>query len=335
MDIRRSERLALLPRSASRSMRAVVYDDCGAPDVLRVAGVPLPEPAAGQVRVRVRAAGVQHMDLAQRGGWFGGGRDDALPFPRRIGSEFAGRIDMAGPGVYGLAVGDDVLGWCERGAYADAVCVPASQCVARPPLLDWAAAAALPDAGQSAHVALACLRLQRGETLLIHGAAGGVGSMAVQLARLAGVRVVGTAREANHAYLHALGAEPVAYGPGLASRVRALAPHGVDAALDAAGSEAALRASLALVAEPARIGSLVRKADAEAAGAQAIRVRRSRTALLELVDLCARGLLHVHLRAVFPMVQAAAAHRLLARGHGCGRVALWMAPEARSAARAP
>src|SRR5262249_32748878 len=151
-------------------------------------------------------------------------------------------------------VGDEVLGWVASSAYADHVLAGADDFVAKPEAMSWAEAGVLSASGQTAATVLADLGVGPGETLLVHAAAGGVGSYAVQLARARGATVIGTASPANHGYLRSLGAIPVAYGDGLVERVRAAVPQGVDAALVAASTMDALRASLELVADKQRIG---------------------------------------------------------------------------------
>jgi len=200
-------------------MRAVVFDRFGPPDVLRVAELPDPEPAAGEVRVRVRAAGVQPFDgVVRRGGmpWV------QVHFPQTIGQEYSGVIDRLGEGAAasGFAVGDAVLGSTMLNGSSELVCVPASTVVRKPDRLDFPTAAALVAAAQTASGALDELGVADGDVLLVHAAAGSVGTVATQLARLRGARVIGTAGPANHAYLRQLGATPVAYGNGLVDAVR-------------------------------------------------------------------------------------------------------------------
>ncbi|WP_329280159.1 NADP-dependent oxidoreductase [Streptomyces sp. NBC_00691] len=213
-------------------MEAIVYEEFGGPEVLRhAAGVAVPEPGPGEVRVKVAAVGVNPVDWKRRYGWV----EDFYPttFPAVPGLEFAGTVDGLGEGVTGLAVGDEVLGWTKTGAYAEYAI--ADIVAPKPAGLSWEAAASLPVAGETAQRVLDLLGVRAGETLFLHGAAGVVGSVGVQLAVAAGVIVIGSASESNHAYLRELGAIPVAYGEGLADRVRAAAPHGVDAVFDAAG----------------------------------------------------------------------------------------------------
>jgi len=302
-------------------MQAVVFDEYGAPDVLRLGELPLPEPGPGEVRVRVRAAGVQPADCATRSGWFAQRGIGMAPFPRQLGNEFAGVVDAVADDVASFTAGDEVLGWATANAYAEAVVVPALQLVRKPVMMSWAVAGALSASGQTAHTAVEALAIRRGDTVLVHGAADGVGTMAVQLARLRGAHVIGTASRENHDYLRALGAEPVLYGPDLAQRVRTLAPHGVHAALDGSG-RGALAASIELGVDPSRIGTLVDFEDVQRLGVQAIRSQRSRERLQSLVDLHDAGLLRVHVRDIYPLAYAAVAHRDVENGHGRGKVVL-------------
>src|SRR4051794_10572375 len=202
-------------------MRAAVFDRFGPPEVLRITDLPDPEPGPGQVRVRVRAAGVQPFDVAVRRG--------AMPwvqvsFPQTIGQEYSGVVDRLGEGTdgRGFAVGDAVLGSAMLAANASLVVVPATDLVGKPDRLDFPTAAALVAAAQTASGALRELAVGPGDVLLVHAAAGSVGTVAVQLARLAGATVIGTASPANTAPLRRLGAVPVAYGDDLPRAVRGL-----------------------------------------------------------------------------------------------------------------
>ncbi|MFC8955927.1 NADP-dependent oxidoreductase [Streptomyces sp. NPDC057101] len=213
-------------------MEAIVYEEFGGPEVLRHAtGVAVPEPGPGEVRVKVAAVGLNPVDWKRRYGWV----EEFYPttFPAVPGLEFAGTVDKVGEGVDDLAVGDEVLGWTKTGAYAQYAI--AGLVVPKPAGLSWASAASLPVATETAQRVLDLIGVRAGETLFLHGAAGVVGSVGVQLAVAAGVTVIGSASGANHAYLRELGAIPVEYREGLADRVRAAAPDGVDAVFDAAG----------------------------------------------------------------------------------------------------
>jgi len=321
MDTRNARDGYVARTAPAPTMQVVVFDEYGAADVLRLADIPRPEPGRGEVRVRVRAAGVQPADCATRSGWFAQRGIGMAPFPRQLGNEFAGVIDAVGEGVASMNIGDEVLGWTTANAYAEAVVVPIGQLVPKPVMMSWAVGGALSASGQTAHTAVEALAIRRGDTVLVHGAAGGVGTMAVQLARVRGAHVIGTASRENHDYLRALGAEPVLYGPGLADRVRAIAPHGVHAALDGSG-RGALDASIELGIDPARIATLVDMEDVQRLGARAIRSQRSRERLQELVDLHDAGLLRVHVRDIYPLAYAAVAHRDVENGHGRGKVVL-------------
>ncbi|WP_019819646.1 NADP-dependent oxidoreductase [Saccharomonospora saliphila] len=297
---------------------AIAFSAYGGPDVLKLTDVEVPEPGPGQVRVRVRAAGVNPIDCKLRGGAFADSDDT---FPQRLGNEFAGTIERVGPDVTRFSAGDDVLGFTVMEAYAEAVVVGVEQITAKPAALPWPVAGALSAVGQTAYNALTELRVAEGETLLVHAAAGGVGTVATQLARRLGASVVGTASERNHEYLTSLGAVPVTYGAGLVDRVRAAAPQGVDAALDAIGGDA-IDASLALVADRDRIGTLV---DAEAAareGFRRLRGQRSAELLAELAALAADGALQLPVSNTYPLAEAARAHREVETGHVRGKVVL-------------
>ncbi|MGI5214762.1 NADP-dependent oxidoreductase [Plantactinospora sp. CA-290183] len=302
-------------------MRAIAFSEFGPPEVLRLVELPTPAAGPGQVRVRIRAAGVQPYDCALRAGWTPPGVTGG--FPRIPGNEFAGVVDQIGPGVgaSGITVGAEVLGFGQLNCYAEYLVVPADQVTAKPPEMPWAVAGGFTAGAQTAHIALAELGLGKGDTLLVHAAAGAVGTVAVQLAVDRGATVIGTAREENHDYLRSLGAIPVAYGDGLLDRVRALAPDGVDAALDGAGG-AALEVSLALVPARDRIVTLVEHARAPELGVRTTRNLRSAARLAELADLYAQGRLRIHVRRTYPLARAADAHREVESRHGRGKVVL-------------
>ncbi|MCC2327038.1 NADP-dependent oxidoreductase [Bacillus wiedmannii] len=249
-------------------MKAAAISTSGPPNVLKVMEFDTPHAGVGQVRIRVKAAGIQPFDLSVRSGW-------------------------APPGFS----------------------------VQYPQSMPWEEAGAITASGQTAHTALQELRVDKGDTILIHAAAGGVGTFAVQLAQAWGATVIGTASERNHDYLRSLGAIPVTYGDGLIDRVRALAPDGVDVVLDAAGDDA-LRASLGLVENKERIGTIVAFDLGEELGVRPIRSQRSVDRLAQLVELYSKGKLHIHIRKSFPLHQAADAHREIESGHGRGKVVL-------------
>jgi enoyl reductase len=303
-------------------MRAVVFDRFGPPDVLRIADLPDPEPGPGEVRVRVRAAGVQPFDVGVRRGtmpWV------QVRFPQTSGQEYSGVIDRLGEGASesGFAVGDAVLGSTMLNGCSELVCVPAATVVRKPARLDFPTAAALVAASQTASGALNELAVADGDVLLVHAAAGSVGTVATQLARLRGAQVIGTAGPANHDYLRQLGAIPVAYGDGLIEAVRAtgLTP---TVALDAAGGEA-ITQSTALGIAPDRVGTIVDDKSAAEHGARVVRAGRSPDRLAEVIGLAARGQVTMPVRA-YPLADVVAAHTAVESRHGRGKVVLILEP---------
>lgn len=301
------------------SMRAAAITEHGPASALREMTLPRPTPGPGEVLVRVHIAGVQLTDAAIRGGWVPPGA--SIEFPQILGNEFAGTVEAFGDGVDGIEVGTEVLGFRVLGCYAQYVCVPYTQLVDKPPSVSWQTAGTLSASGQTAHTALERLAAKPGETVLVHGAAGGVGSMVVQLARHRGLEVIGTASPANHRYLEQLGAVPVSYGDGQLERLRAAAPHGIDLALDAAGHEN-IRDAIQLVSDRSRIGTIVDATLSHKLGCQWITSDRSATRLKELVDLCDHGQIKVHVRSTYRLDDAASAHRDVETGHGRGKIAL-------------
>ncbi|WP_433367020.1 NADP-dependent oxidoreductase [Actinoplanes sp. CA-142083] len=304
-------------------MRAVVFDRFGPPDVLRVAELPDPEPGPGEVRIRVRAAGVQPFDVAVRRGEMPWAQ---IHFPQQqIGQEYSGVVDRLGEGASGsgLAVGDAVLGSTMFNGAAELLCVPVQNVVRKPDRLDLPTAAALVAASQTASGALGELAVGAGDVLLVHAAAGSVGTVATQLARLRGATVIGTASPANHDYLRQLGAVPVAYGDGLVDAVRGLgtAP---TVALDAAGGTA-IAQSIALGIPPARVGTIVDDKAAAEHGALVVRAGRSPERLAEVVALAAQGKVTMPVRA-YPFTEVAAAHAAVESRHGRGKVVLIVEP---------
>lgn len=300
-------------------MKAAGFYSFGPPEVLQSIEVETPQAAAGEVRVRVKAAGVQPADLSVRSGWTPPGA--TIRLPQIPGNEFAGIVDQVGEDVASVSIGDEVVGFRMLGCYAEYVTVRADQIVAKPRNMPWEAAGVMSASGQTAHTALKELGVGSGDTVLIHAAAGGVGTIAVQLALAWGAKVIGTASERNHDYLRSLGAIPVSYGADMVEAIRALAPDGVDAALDAAGHDA-LRASVELVQDRGRIGTIVSFEIAEQLGVRLIRSQRSGARLAELVNLYDQGKLHVHIRKSFSLDHAADAHREVESGHGRGKVVL-------------
>ncbi|MCF2527390.1 NADP-dependent oxidoreductase [Yinghuangia soli] len=310
-------------------MRAAVVTTFGGPGNLHLAEIPAPRPAAGEVLVRIRAAGILPFDTGLRAGHMPPAMTPGYPeHPVVPGNEFAGTVAEAGAGVTAFAPGDDVLGFTTTGAYAEYIAVPAGNLAAKPAGMPWDVAAALSGNGQGAHMALRQLGVGPGDVLVVHAAAGGLGTIAVQLARHFGAaKVIGTASEANHDYLRSLGATPVTYGPGLVDRIRAAAPEGVDAALDAAGPEA-LHASVELVEDRKRIVTMISDAEARELGLPEWSGVRTGERLAELADLWTQGAFTLHIRAAYPLAEAADAHRAIETGHGRGKLVLTVGEDA-------
>ncbi|MFE0178676.1 NADP-dependent oxidoreductase [Streptomyces sp. NPDC059002] len=301
-------------------MKAAALSSFGPPDVLDIHELATPDAGPGEVRVRVKVAGVQPFDAAIRRGW-------TPPFlaavpPTVPGNEFAGVVDQLGDRVTGVELGTEVIGFSTLNAYAEYVVVPADQIVPKPAAMPWEVAGGFSGNGQGAHLALSHLRVGKGDTVLINAGAGALGSFAVQLALKWGAeQVIGTASEANHDYLRSLGATPVEYGEGLVERVRAVAPGGVDAALDAAGPEA-LRASVELVKDRNRVRTMLSFDLAKELGVPLFGPGRSASRLQSLVDLYSEGGIGVHIRGAYPLEKAADAHRAVELGHGRGKIVI-------------
>ncbi|WP_327714751.1 NADP-dependent oxidoreductase [Streptomyces sp. NBC_00490] len=310
---------------------AVVASAYGGPEVLSVIDVAVPDPGPGQVRIAVRAAGVNPFDQKVYSGAFG---TDPAKLPLRLGVEAAGVVTAVGADATGPAgpveVGDEVIVYPAPGAYATELVVPASSVVPKPTVLSWEQAGGLMAAGVTAVHVLEAIGLSKDETVLIHGAAGGVGLMAVQLAVARGATVLGTASAAKHDLLRDLGATPVAYGPGLADRVRAAAPEGVDAAADLVGTDEAVDVSVELVADRSRIATIAGFARGAQAGIKLLGGspgadpgRAIRTAArLRLTEAAEAGRLRVLIAGSHPLREAAAAHRQIMTGRTSGKIVL-------------
>lgn len=300
-------------------MKAAIITEPGGPEVLEVREVPDPVPGPGQVRVRVKAAGVQPFDLAIREGWrppYATGELPDIP-----GNELAGIVDAVGDGVEAWRPGDEVLGFTLLGGYAEYVVVPADQLVRKPASMPWEVAGGFTAGAQTAELAWEEVEPGPGDVVLVHGAAGNVGGFAVQLARLRGARVIGTARPEHHAYLRSLRAEPVDYRDDLVDRVRALAPDGVDVVLDSAGREA-LDATVALAKDLSRTRTLYEHERGPQVGVATLSGTRSAERLARLVSEYDEGRITSLIRATYPLEKAADAHRQLETGHGRGKIVL-------------
>ncbi|KLU66642.1 quinone oxidoreductase 1 [Desulfosporosinus acididurans] len=304
--------------------RAVQLESFGGPDVLNVREVPVPQAGLGQIRVRVTAAGLNPMD------WFMTSDADTaarfgLSLPSGFGTDYAGIVDQVGEGVTEFAVGDRVFGGAFSRAVADYVVVEVVGTIAAgvvayhtPDGVDDRTAATLTIAGCTASAALAVVNLGPDDTVLIGGAGGGVGVFAVQLARLAGARVIGTGSSTSADALRALGAEPVTYGDGMVNRLRAMAPAGVTAAIDLYGTDT-MQAARELGVPDERITTIAAQVDGitPANGANA-----APGAIEEIARLVAADQLHVPIAASFPMEQIRAAVELQAGRHVHGKVVI-------------
>ena len=316
--------------------RRVVAAAYGGPEHLQVQEYNPGNPGAGEVLLEVRAAGVNPIDVKM---YQAAADRPQPPLPVPLGYEVAGVVTAVGEGAEGVAAGDEVIAFRVDGGYADELVVPAADLVVKPSGLTFEHAAGLLLAGTTAvhglHVigfdALGGSGTGKGDTVLIHAAAGGVGLMAVQLARRAGARVIGTASEHHHELLRNYGAEPVAYGPGLADRVRMLAPGGIDAVFDGVGSDEAVDVSLELIKDRDRFVTIVVTPRATELGLNRIggapgadpgtSIRAAARA--PLAELAGSGQLEIVLAGIYhPLDQAAEAHRQLLVGHTAGKLVI-------------
>lgn len=287
----------------------------------------VPQPGPGEVVIAVKAAGINPIDHKIVSGALGA---DPARLPLPVGFEVAGVVAAVGPDAAGpagpIAVGDEVVAHPVQGGYADTVTVPARVVVPKPPALDWPVAGSILLVGGTAAHALQVVAAKPGETLLVHGAAGSVGQIAAQLAVQDGVRVIGTAGERNHELLRGYGVVPVTYGPGLADRVRELAPDGVHAAVDTIGTDEAVDVSLELVADRGRIVSIAAFGRADtgivliSSDDPETHVRAN--AWRRLLPAAADGALKVAVARTYPLAEAAEALRFVRDGHAGGKVVL-------------
>ncbi|MEV5491121.1 NADP-dependent oxidoreductase [Streptomyces bobili] len=298
-------------------MKAIVFDRFGGPDVLHEADIAVPQPGPGQVRVRVKAAGLNALDGKIRSGMMESVRPTTLPAVP--GGEFAGVVDALGEGVSDVRVGDEVLGWSDTGSYAQYAL--ATTVAPKPADLDWQDAVALPVAGETSERVLNLLGVSAGETVLMHGASGAVGTLAVQLATARGARVIATAGPSNQDYLASLGATATVYGAGLVERVRALAPDGVDAVFDLAG-KGALEDSITLRGGTERIVTIADVGARQLGITFSQGTREHSTAhLAALAQDAAAGKLATTVTA-YPLDQAATAQQVSDAGHVRGKLVL-------------
>jgi NADPH:quinone reductase-like Zn-dependent oxidoreductase len=303
-------------------MRAITYSKFGSADVLELTDQPEPHIGPDTLLVRVKAASVNPVDWKIRQGYLEGLIDTV--FPAVPGWDVAGVVEQVGLDTPEFQVGDEVYGYVRKdtvqgGTFAELVAAPVRTLAHKPASLSFEEAAAVPLAGLTAYEAIQRAGVAEGQTVLVHAAAGGVGAFAVQIAKALGARVVGTASEANHEFLRALGAEPVTYGDGLVGRVRAIAPDGIDVALDFVGGEA-VAASAELLADGGTIASITDPAARTEHGGHYVWVRPSVAALDALTALFDAGKLSVEIAQVFDLADAADAHRASETGHTRGKV---------------
>ena len=302
--------------------QAVRFDEYGGLDVLRIVEVDRPVPGPGQAVVRVKAAGINPGEAKIRSGLLA--QRFPATFPSGECSDLAGVVEELGAGVTGLAVGDEVLGWTDnRASHAELVVVEAAHLVPKPAGVSWEVAGALFVAGVTGYAMVRAVSLRAGDNVVVSGAAGGVGSIAVQLARNAGATVIGLASEGHHDWLSRHGVIPVTYGDGVADRIRAASGGRVDAFLDTVGS-GYVELALELGVRPDRIDTIADfraaakysvKTDGNAAGA-------STDVLAELAGLIDKGQLEIPIAAVYPLSEVREAYRELERGHTLGKIVL-------------
>lgn len=302
------------------TMQAITYAHYGNADVLELTDQPMPKVGPGAVLIRVQAAAVNPVDWKIMAGYLDPLMD--VVFPAIPGWDVAGVVEAVGVDAPGFTIGDEVIAngrkdWVQGGSFAEFMSLPERLVARKPASLTWPEAAGLPLAGMTALQVLTRLGVTASDTVLIHGGAGGVGSMAIQIAAARGARVIATASAVNHDYLRALGAEPVTYGTGLAERVRGLAPDGVSVVADFVGG--VLDTTLEVLADGGRHAS-VADADVEEHGGTWMWVDPTATDLQELADLVDAHGLRVEVARTFPLAQAADAYRLSMLGHTRGKI---------------
>lgn len=302
--------------------RAVRFDRYGGTDVLEVVDVDARDPLTGEVQVRVVAAGINPGEIGIRSGAL----HEKWPtsFPCGQGSDFAGIVSAIDDRVDGIAVGDAVIGFSdERNAQAEFVTLPAERVIPKPHGASWDEVAALYVAGTTARANIVATRVKRGDTVVVAGAAGGVGVLTTQLAVLAGAAVVATASKDNHAFLESLGAIPVEYGKGLVDRIRKIVPDGVDAFIDCFG-DGNVEAAVALGVDRDRINTLADFAARKKYGvrAEGMSTVSARETMIELAHLIDQGDLQVPILESFPLEDVRKAYERQAKRHGLGKIVL-------------
>jgi NADPH:quinone reductase-like Zn-dependent oxidoreductase len=302
--------------------RAVRFDHYGDPSVLYVAEVEVPPPPTGEVVVEVRAGGINPGETSIRTGAL----EKRFPatFPSGEGSDLAGVVSARGPGVTEFAVADEVLGWSwRRSSHAEYVTVPVSQLIQKPPNLSWEVAGSLYVVGCTAYAAVRAVAPHEGDTVAVSAAAGGVGSVVVQLLRLKGATVLAITSAPHHDWLRAHAAVPVAYGEGLAERLSALAPGGLDAFIDLFGPQY-VQLAIELGVPPERIETIISQKRALEVGAKVEgSVDASSTEVLaEMAALVASGQIEIPIAATYPLEQVRDAFAELEKRHTRGKIVL-------------
>ena len=302
--------------------QAVRFDEYGGLDVLRIVEVDRPVPGPGQAVVRVKAAGINPGEAKIRSGLLA--QRFPATFPSGEGSDLAGVVEELGAGVTGLAVGDEVLGWTDnRASHAELVVVEAAHLVPKPAGVSWEVAGALFVAGVTAYAMVRAVSLRAGDSVVVSGAAGGVGSIAVQLASNAGATVIGLASEGHHDWLSRHGVIPLTYGDGVADRIRAASGGRMDAFLDTFGGDY-VELAVALGVRPDRIDTIANFAAREKYGVKIDGSAAGGTpeVLAELAELIGRGQLEIPIAAVYPLSEVREAYRDLEQGHTLGKIVL-------------
>ncbi|GGJ06045.1 NADP-dependent oxidoreductase [Streptomyces brasiliensis] len=302
--------------------KAYVFTRYGGPETEAFVEVARPRPGAGEVLVAVRAAGVNPVDWKLRSGYRRPGETGERVFPAVFGNEVSGVVEEVGAGVTGFAAGDEVFGNTVAGGYAEYALLPAAVTAHKPAELSFADAATLPVAAATAYDGVRQLDLPTGATLLITGAGGGVGAAATQIARAFGLQVVGVSSEGKKDFVESLGAVHVPSGPGLADRVRAAAPDGVDGVYDLVGGEVLAEAAALLTDRSKLITAGATAETVSALGGARVARARNAAVLDEVARLVGNGDLDPHVTRTFPLERAEEALRAVEEGHARGKIVI-------------
>ncbi|MFJ6452901.1 NADP-dependent oxidoreductase [Paenarthrobacter sp. NPDC091669] len=306
-------------------MKAMTYSEYGNPDVLELTERPMPKVGPGMVLVKVKASAVNPVDWKIMAGYLDSFMD--LQFPAIPGWDVAGVVEAVGIDAPHFKPGDEVISYGRKdyvhgGSFAEYIALPERLLARKPESLDWNESAGLPLAGLTAFQVLNRLGLRSRETVLVHGGAGGVGSLGIQIAVARGAKVIATASEKNHDFLRSLGAEPVAYGEGLADRVKALRPGGVDVVADFVGGN--LEATLEVLAANGRHASIA-DSEVEAHGGTWMWVNPVGAELQQLSEMVDEHKIRVEVAQALPLAEAADAFRLNMEGHTRGKIVVTVA----------